>query len=463
LDDAARRRICRIISGGRNVMTDNSSECSELWPPPPSEVDSDDPEVLRAALIREATHRARAECIAKMQADVVNHALDLLVREPDLVGFFGALTKTMVEEAESRVCAVWLIDDSGGRCDLWMAYVTDRLITVPVTPATANATDVEQFPHRTMADHLFAHKEGWRQTIEYKPQDARLPEAIHAFSRVKGCGSTIATPLVIGGETLGWLTLMNTAADACTAQWWRVELSEAIARQAALALHHSRVVERNRVEERRKATLEERNRLARDIHDNLAQGFAAILMQLQGARRETVCLPPALGAKIDTVVDLARTHLNEARRSVATLRPNVSDGEEVAAALKRLADVAQRTSDVLIDVKVDELPRLGDIVEREIIGIAQEALTNAVRHSRAQRITVSAATVRSIGVRLSIADDGRGIAHGQLSSGFGMTSMQERAERIGASLTIVTAPRSGTEVVLAWEPSHLPTQVHVAG
>jgi signal transduction histidine kinase len=444
-------------------MTNNSSDCSELSPPPPSEVDSNDPEVLRAALIREATHRARAECIAKMQADVVNHALDVLVREPDLEGFFGALTKTMVEEAESRVCAVWRIDDNGERCDLWMAYVKDQLITSPITAAMAAALGVEEFPHRAMADHLFTHKPGWRQTIEYAPDDARLPDAIHAFSRIKGCGSTIATPLVIGGQTLGWLTLANTAAEESTAQWWRIDLSEAIARQAALALHHSRVVEQSRVEERRKAILEERNRLARDIHDNLAQGFAAILMQLQGARRETACLSPALSAKIDTVVDLARTHLTEARRSVGTLRPNVSDGEEVALALKRLAGVAQRTTEVPIDVKVEELPRLGDVVEREIIGIAQEALTNAVRHSRAQRITVSAAAVRAIGVRLSIADDGRGIAHGQPSSGFGMTSMQERAERIGASLTIVTAPRSGTEVVLAWEPSSLPMQVHIAG
>ena len=62
---------------------------------------------------------------------------------------------------------------------------------------------------------------------------------------------------------------------------------EAIARQAALALHHSRLIEQSRVEERRKAILEERNRLARDIHDNLAQGFAAILMQLQAAQRES--------------------------------------------------------------------------------------------------------------------------------------------------------------------------------
>jgi signal transduction histidine kinase len=75
---------------------------------------------------------------------------------------------------------------------------------------------------------------------------------------------------------------------------------------------------------------------------------------------------------------------------------------------------------------------------------------------------MSASAVRSIGLRLSVADNGRGIARERTTSGFGMTSMQERAERIGASLTIVTAPRSGTEVVLAWEPSALPTQVHVA-
>ena len=115
-----------------------------------------------------------------------------------------------------------------------------------------------------------------------------------------------------------------------------------------------------------------------------------------------------------------------------------------------------------IDLVVDELPRLGDGVEREIIGIAQEALTNAVRHSRARRITIRASTVQSVGLRLSVADDGRGIARERSTSGFGMTSMQERADRIGASLTIVTAPRNGTEVVLAWEPSSLPTQVHVA-
>jgi signal transduction histidine kinase len=123
--------------------------------------------------------------------------------------------------------------------------------------------------------------------------------------------------------------------------------------------------------------------------------------------------------------------------------------------------MGQRTANMPIDLVLEELPRLGDAVEREIISIAQEALTNAVRHSRARRITIRASAVQAVGLRLSVADDGRGIGREGSTTGFGMTSMQERADRIGASLTIVTAPRNGTEVVIAWEPAALPTQVHV--
>jgi signal transduction histidine kinase len=110
---------------------------------------------------------------------------------------------------------------------------------------------------------------------------------------------------------------------------------------------------------------------------------------------------------------------------------------------------------------VDDLPRYGDVIEREVAAIAEEALTNAVRHSAAQRITLRASSPRSIGLRLSVEDDGRGIARERRTAGFGMTSMHERAERIGASLTIVTAPRSGTEVVVAWEPTASPADSYV--
>jgi signal transduction histidine kinase len=432
----------------------------------PPEVSSNDPDVLRAALVRESIEHRRAECRATMQAEVVKLALDLLVREPDIEGFFGGLTKTMVEESESYWCAVWLLDEEARQCNLWMAYVEDRLYTTPAKGAmpSCEGKDPEsrRFPCESMARHLFDYVPGWTETIEYELEDPRLPQPVLEFRQQSGCGSIIATPLLLGSRTLGWMTVGNVGIAEPESHWWRVILIEAVARQAALALHHSRLVELNMREERRKAILEERNRLARDIHDNLAQGFAAILMQLQATQREGALLPPKVSASIETVVELARTHLTEARRSVGALRPNVGNDEDVAAALKRVAELSQRTTSVPIDLVVDELPRFGDGVEREIVAIAQEALTNAVRHARARRITIRAATVQSVGLRLSVADDGRGIPREPSTSGFGMTSMQERADRIGASLTIVTAPRNGTEVVLAWDPSSLPTQVHVA-
>jgi signal transduction histidine kinase len=421
-------------------------------------VESHDPDVLRAALLREACERHRAECRANMQTSVVKLALDLLVREPDVDAFFGALAKEMVVEGESHACALWLLDDVNQRCEPWLAFVKDHLLYFRGT----NGAPVPEiagsgFPCDSMARHLFAFAPGWTQTIEYRDDDPRLPEDVREFSRRKGWAATFSTPLALGPRTLGWMTFVSS-----DNQWWRVALLEAIARQAALALHYSRLLELNRLEERRKATLDERNRLARDIHDNLAQGFAAILMQLQGAQREAGALPPSVAASLETAIDLARVHLTEARRSVGALRPHVGSGEDIATALKRLTDLNRRTSRVPIDLTIDEIPRLGEGVEREIIGIAQEALTNAVRHSRGKRITIRAATVESVGVRLSIADDGRGIARDSSRSGFGMTSMQERADRIGASLTIVTAPRNGTEIVLAWDPSSLPTQIHAA-
>jgi signal transduction histidine kinase len=458
------RKLRLLDDDGAAGLLDNGTvepdtdSCLMSSAAPPPELASTDPDVLHAALVREHEARRRAECLAAMQAEVVQLALDLLVREPDIEGFFGGLTKAMVEDTGSEVCAVWLLDDEHERCDLWMAYAGGRLYT-----RRRGELDGLVFPHESFARHLMTFSDGWTRTIEYHQNDSRLPDDVRQFHRCKGVKGMVITPLVVGTRNLGWIKLScRTVPDCADAQWWRVVLIEAIARQAALALHYNHLVECSRIEERRKATLEERNRLARDIHDNLAQGFGAILMQLQAAQREVTTLTPGLAATLNTAVDLARTHMIEARRSVGTLRPNVGNAEEMSTALKRIADRAQLSTATPIETTFDPLPRYGDVVEREIIGIAQEALTNAVRHARARRITVRASPIRSLGLRLSIADDGRGIAGDKSTSGFGLTSMQERAARIGASLTIVTAPRSGTEVVLAWEPSSLPTRIHVA-
>ncbi|MGE0814724.1 MAG: sensor histidine kinase [Vicinamibacterales bacterium] len=415
-------------------------------------IESGDAGALRAALLAEAGERRRAECLVNIQTEITQYTLDLLVRVPNLDAFFRAQLMTLSEKGESQAAGVWLIDEDKQCCDFWMAHLFGEVFD-------ANTLGPTLFPRLAMAQFLYDYKPGWDQTMVFPCDDPRLPAVVRDFNRDERLLFTVVAPLILGGKTLGWINLC-VADEPAGGSWWRIALVEAVARHVALALHKSRLYEQKREEERRKAILEERNRLARDIHDNLAQGFGAILMQLQAAQREGAELPAVVARSIDVAVDLARTHMVEARRSVGALRPNVSNDEDLTRAIKRVAGLVQKTTDVPIDVQVDELPRFGDGVEREVLGIAQEALTNAARHARAARITVRASTVRSIGLRLSIADDGRGVPRERTSVGYGLAIMQERADRIGASLTIVTAPRNGTEVVLAWTPAQLPTQVH---
>jgi signal transduction histidine kinase len=402
-------------------------------------------EALRQALERATAEGRRADCMARIQSDAVQLSLDLLVREPDIDGFFHVFIKQLVEECESHACGVFLLDEAGSGCELWMAYVADRFYAAGLEGWEALA-----IPREDMAGHLLACGEAWTRTVEYSGSDPRLPESVRAFNAAAGVNSLLIAPLMLPTRNLGWIALSTGCSGECENLWRRAVL-DATARQATLALHQSRLAEQSRLEARRQAALEERNRIARDIHDTLTQGFAAILMQLQAAQRSTPSLPPQVARCLEVGIDLARTHMIEARRSVGTLRPQAGGEDDVAAALVRMADMARRTAGIPIDVTVGELPSFGGL-EREIIAIAQEALTNAVRHGRAKRIAIQAASVRSIGFRLSIADDGRGIASEHRGAGFGLTSMQERADRIGASLTIVTAPRAGTEVVLAWAP-----------
>ena len=411
---------------------------------------TEDPEVrtLREALQQTTDDYQRAECMATIQADAVQLALDLLVAAPDLRAFFRAFIGQLVEESEAHSCGVWLLDEASGRSALWLANVRGDTLSAG-DPGWAALDGARE----GLESHLTGYEPGWSDTIEYRGDDTRLPEAVRAFNAGAGVRCLLVAPLRLASRTLGWMALSATTDSACERTWWRA-LLEATARQATMALQYTRLLDQSRLEERQKAVLEERNRIARDIHDTLAQGFAAIQMQLQVAQRAAGDqLPPDAARSLATAVELARSHMVEARRSVAALRPHDAAPVDVVAALQRMTDLAGRTGGIPVDLTIDDLPAFDAGVEREVLGIAQEALTNAVRHARARHIEVRAGAVRGVGFRLSVADDGRGLGSDRRSDGFGLTSMRERAERIGASLTFVTAPRAGTEVVLAWQPA----------
>ncbi|MBW4627042.1 MAG: AAA family ATPase [Brasilonema octagenarum HA4186-MV1] len=206
--------------------------------------------------------------------------------------------------------------------------------------------------------------------------------------------------------------------------------------------------ERKRAEQA--SILEERNRMAREIHDTLAQSFTGILLQVQAATQVLADDPEATQAHLEMIDELARTGLAEARRSVAALRPQLLEEGNLENALHRLVTQMRSTIDTVVIYETQGTAyALPADVENNLLRIGQEALTNAIKYACAGEIRVEL-LYNDTHCILRVKDDGRGFGVGSAlwSSGFGLLGMSERAERIGAQLTIQSQPGQGTEIIV---------------
>jgi PAS domain S-box-containing protein len=211
------------------------------------------------------------------------------------------------------------------------------------------------------------------------------------------------------------------------------------------------VSDRKRAEEA--SILEERNRMAREIHDTLAQTFTGILLQVGAA---TQLLADSLETTqehleaLEIIDELARTGLAEARRSVSALRPQLLEEGNLQAALHCLVIQMRSIANTnLIYESKGTVYSLPTEVENHLLRIGQEALTNAIKYANASRISVEL-TYNDSQCILCIKDDGQGFAVGRipLDSGFGLLGISERAERIGAELTIQSQLGQGTDIIV---------------
>jgi len=201
------------------------------------------------------------------------------------------------------------------------------------------------------------------------------------------------------------------------------------------------------------AVLAERNRIGQEIHDGLAQGFTGILMQLGAAEealRECTRSSP-LPAILTRIRDLAKDGLAEARRSVMALRPEQTRRVGLELALRQLAD--RSTVDGRLHCSFDgALNGDGLIPERqhELLRIAQEAVSNAVRHAHPGTVRILLEEETTLW-RLSVIDDGRGMTlmpELYASQGYGLNNMRERARAIGGLFHIESKPGEGTRVMV---------------
>ncbi|MBD2096344.1 PAS domain S-box protein [Trichocoleus sp. FACHB-591] len=197
--------------------------------------------------------------------------------------------------------------------------------------------------------------------------------------------------------------------------------------------------------------LEERNRMAREIHDTLAQAFTGILAQVGAAKQVLTDDLEAAQAHLDLIKELGRTGLTEARRSVVALRPQLLEEGSLQSALHRLvAQIRTAAMDTTLYYEIEgAVYSLPTEVENNLLRMGQEALTNAIKHANADEIRVKLIYDRDQ-VYLRVKDNGQGFGVGNIpaSEGFGLLGMSERAERIGAQLTIRSQPGQGTEIIV---------------
>ncbi|MEH2091852.1 PAS domain-containing protein [Nostoc sp.] len=196
--------------------------------------------------------------------------------------------------------------------------------------------------------------------------------------------------------------------------------------------------------------LEERNRMAREIHDTLAQSFTGILLQVGAATQVLADDPEATQVHLEMIEELARAGLAGARRSVSALRPRLLEEGNLESALHRIVAQMRATTDTAVICETQGIAYfLSTEVENNLLRIGQEALTNAIKYACAGEIRVELVYNETQCI-LRVKDDGRGFGVGStpLSGGFGLLGMSERAERIGAQLTIQSQPEQGTEIIV---------------
>jgi hypothetical protein len=203
----------------------------------------------------------------------------------------------------------------------------------------------------------------------------------------------------------------------------------------------------NRVENwRLRAVLEERERLAHEMHDTLAQSFAGIGFQLEAIRSGVPSELPTTHQQLDLASDLVRHSHQEARRSIATLRPESHSTGDLLAALERCAQkLVEGGSVKILTTSTGEAVAIPLRITDTLYRIGQEAIANVIRHAHSTQITISLDYTQTT-ICLTVADNGRGFLQGQRSEGFGVRGMRNRAAVISASFQIVTSGE-GTRVL----------------
>ena len=274
---------------------------------------------------------------------------------------------------------------------------------------------------------------------------SRLEPAFRGKSAALAAGLRYhaSIPLYFQEKPLGIMNVAGPEWRKLTAE--ELQLLSTIAYQVGLAIERAQLAE----DATRLARAEERTRLAREIHDTLAQGLTAIALNIEGAMHRLETQPDEARERLGRALAMARENLEDARRSVLDLRGSARlEGKPLAEALAGLARSFTSETGVPVTVRTDTTEGMPLRSEAELYRIAQEALTNVRKHARAQTVEIGLRK-RGGAMALSVRDDGKGfsVRSARAGVGQGLIGMRERAKLLGGRLEISSTPGKGTRIV----------------
>jgi signal transduction histidine kinase len=383
---------------------------------------------------REHAAEERFTELAKANA-VIRGNLERLAAEPDLHSFMGHMLLEATRQFDAISGVVIVRKDAAQEWRI-VAHVRAGQLAEPsyaVKVPVAGSTFTERY--EKLREPYY---------VDIERQEEEIWPGVRAFHQSEGAVGTVLYPLVFGAQSVGFLilTFRRNAEDVP-----RSGLLVALAQQATLAVQLTRLA----YSAKEAAVLMERTRIGQEIHDGLAQAFTGILMQLGAVEEFPSCKKrnSELAIPLKRIRDLARDGLAEARRSVMSVRLDQTRRAGLELALRQLAERSTVQGGVTCTFDGGGvITGLKPEHEHELLRIAQEAVSNAVRHARPRTVHITT-TEEPAHWSMAIADDGVGMEQRPelyARQGFGLSSMRQRAGAIGGEWQIESQPGQGTRV-----------------
>ncbi|MEY2528405.1 MAG: hypothetical protein QOJ05_495, partial [Verrucomicrobiota bacterium] len=358
-----------------------------------------------------------SEQVARGQVEALAQSLDVLTTAPDPERFIGQMLTTIGRLLNAQSVTVWLFDRATDSLT-WrlMSNGGKPVLSDPEHPFLKDPLYWKQ--NSAIQELLFT---GGPVVCEDVEKDPRVTGEWRDHLKKNGTTRFLGVPLLIGGQVRGFVGIRH--ADQGSYRPEEIELTQALAHQVMLALQLNEFAEQGR----RAAVLEERNRMARDIHDTLAQGFTGVIVQLEAAEDAISCgSRHEADQHLHRAGQLARQSLTEARRSVHALRPRALEEQNFWEALK--GTIKNTTVGTALHTTFEaqgKLPELPPAWQENLLHIGQEALTNTLKYAHA-RTFKTRLTCKAKEIRLELRDDGDGFKPQERHDGLGLNGMRER-------------------------------------